>query len=95
MGSRSPEQVGLSQCASSSGLTRSVDQRMRKSHILVYNLQGIATEIVKNIVLSGVGTLAIVDDKNVSEEDLSSGFFFREEEVGILVSLPPEPFDSR
>lgn len=55
---------------------------MRKSHILVHNLQGIATEVIKNIVLSGIGTLTIVDPHEVGATDLSSGFFFREEDVG-------------
>ncbi len=59
---------------------------MRKAHVLVHNLEGIATETIKNIVLSGIGTLTIVDSKQVAEEDLSSGFFYREEDVGKLVS---------
>lgn len=58
--------------------------KMRKAHILVHNLQGIATEVTKNIVLSGIGTLSIVDSDEITGTDLSSGFFYREEEVGQL-----------
>ncbi|KAK0561456.1 E1 ubiquitin-activating protein aos1 [Tilletia horrida] len=56
--------------------------RMRQAHILVYNLGGVATETIKNIVLSGVGSLSILDNAEVSWSDLGAGFFFREEDVG-------------
>lgn len=55
---------------------------MRNATILVANLQGVATEAIKNMVLAGIGKLIIVDEKNVSEEDLGAGFFFRDEDVG-------------
>jgi len=57
-------------------------QRMRNAAIMVLRLRGTATETIKNIVLSGIGKLVIVDDDNVSEEDLGAGFFFRDEDVG-------------
>ncbi|KAF9527597.1 hypothetical protein CPB83DRAFT_856063 [Crepidotus variabilis] len=57
-------------------------QRMRNATILVANLQGVATEAIKNMVLAGIGKLIIIDEKNVSEEDLGAGFFFRDEDVG-------------
>ncbi|KAK0532652.1 E1 ubiquitin-activating protein aos1 [Tilletia horrida] len=56
--------------------------RMRQAHILIYHLGGIATETIKNIVLSGVGQLSILDDEDVQMSDLGAGFFFREEDVG-------------
>jgi ubiquitin-like 1-activating enzyme E1 A len=55
---------------------------MRNATILVVQLKGIATEVIKNIVLSGIGKLVIVDEGEVLEEDLGSGFFFRDEDVG-------------
>jgi len=57
-------------------------QRMRNATILVVRLKGIATEVIKNIVLSGIGKLVIMDGDQVVEEDLGSGFFFRDEDVG-------------
>lgn len=63
---------------------------MRKSHVLIYNIGGVATEVIKNIVLSGIGTLTIVDDAILSEEDLASGFFYRQEQVGSHVSTQVE-----
>jgi molybdopterin/thiamine biosynthesis adenylyltransferase len=55
---------------------------MRNATILVLKLKGVATEVIKNIVLAGVGRLIVADDEDVSEEDLGAGFFFREEDVG-------------
>ncbi|KAF9021060.1 hypothetical protein BDZ89DRAFT_957785 [Hymenopellis radicata] len=57
-------------------------QRMRNATILVVRLRGTATEVIKNIVLAGIGKLVMVDDGDVAEEDLGSGFFFRDQDVG-------------
>ncbi|TFK73600.1 hypothetical protein BDN72DRAFT_886742 [Pluteus cervinus] len=57
-------------------------QRMRNATILVFRLRGTATEAIKNMVLAGIGKLIIVDDAEVTEEDLGAGFFFRDEDVG-------------
>ncbi|KAH9449826.1 hypothetical protein MJO29_010637 [Puccinia striiformis f. sp. tritici] len=57
--------------------------RMRRSSVLMINLRGITTEACKNIVLAGVGSITILDDLNVSVEDLGSGFFFRDEDIGL------------
>ncbi|CAK5284304.1 unnamed protein product, partial [Mycena citricolor] len=57
-------------------------QRMRNATILVVRLKGTATELIKNIVLSGIGKLIIMDAEEVTEEDLGSGFFFRDDDVG-------------
>jgi len=59
---------------------------------MVIRLRGIATETIKNIVLAGIGKLIIVDDENVSAEDLGAGFFFRDEDIGKKVTLLIEPF---
>lgn len=55
---------------------------MRNATILVIRLRGVATEAIKNMVLAGTGKLIIMDSDNVSEEDLGTGFFYREEDVG-------------
>ncbi|KAF8558232.1 hypothetical protein OG21DRAFT_1455660 [Imleria badia] len=57
-------------------------QRMRNATILIVRLRGTATEAIKNIVLAGIGKLVIVDTDDVSEEDLGTGFFFRDDDVG-------------
>jgi ubiquitin-like 1-activating enzyme E1 A len=62
--------------------------RMRSATILVLCLRSLAHETIKNLVLAGIGRLIIMDDGNVTEEDLGSGFLFREEDqvVGKPVS---------
>ena len=62
---------------------------MRNATILIVNLKGVATETIKNIVLAGIGKLIVVDDQDVAEEDLGTGFLFREEDVGQKVSNAP------
>lgn len=61
--------------------------RMRNATILVLTVRGLATEVIKNIVLAGIGKLIIVDNEDVKEEDLGTGFFFRDEDVGRKVRL--------
>ena len=58
---------------------------MRNAAVLVICLKGVATETIKNIVLSGIGKLIVADHEAVQEEDLGAGFFFREGDVGKLV----------
>lgn len=62
---------------------------MRSSTILLLSLRSLAHETIKNLVLAGVGRLIIMDDGVVTEEDLGSGFLFRENDgaVGKSVSL--------
>ncbi|KAI6114358.1 hypothetical protein F5141DRAFT_706631 [Pisolithus sp. B1] len=57
-------------------------QRMRNATILIVRLRGTATEVIKNIVLAGIGKLVLVDSDEVTYEDLGAGFLFREEDVG-------------
>jgi ubiquitin-like 1-activating enzyme E1 A len=61
---------------------------MRSSTVLVISLRSIAHETIKNLVLAGIGRLIVMDGEKVTEEDLGSGFLFREEDgaVGTEVS---------
>jgi ubiquitin-like 1-activating enzyme E1 A len=62
---------------------------MRSSTVLILSLKSVAHEIIKNLVLAGIGRLIVMDDGVVTEEDLGTGFLFREEDgaVGQEVSL--------
>ncbi|WWC62948.1 uncharacterized protein I303_105546 [Kwoniella dejecticola CBS 10117] len=57
--------------------------RMRSSTVLILSLRGVAHETIKNLVLAGIGRLIVADDSKVTEEDLGSGFLFREEENAV------------
>ncbi|CBQ70483.1 related to AOS1-Smt3p activating protein [Sporisorium reilianum SRZ2] len=57
--------------------------RLRSAHILIVSWNGIATEVIKNTVLSGIGSITVLDPTVIDGSvDLLSGFFFRDEEVG-------------
>ena len=43
--------------------------------VLCFNSDTLASEVLKNIVLSGVGKVTIIDDTNVSQKDLENNFF--------------------
>ena len=58
---------------------------IRSARVLLINVGAIGTEITKNIVLSGVGHFAILDNNHlVTEEDLGSQFFLTSTDVGKL-----------
>ena len=57
--------------------------RLRTAHILIVGWNGIAIEVVKNTVLSGIGSITLLDPTPVDASiDLLSGFFFRDDDVG-------------
>ncbi|PWN33750.1 uncharacterized protein FA14DRAFT_147729 [Meira miltonrushii] len=57
--------------------------KIRTSHILVINLDGLTTEAIKNWVLAGIQRLTLIDFRPHTQwNDLSAGFFWREEDVG-------------
>ena len=43
--------------------------------VLCFNSDTLASEVLKNLVLSGVGKVTIIDDTNVSQKDLENNFF--------------------
>lgn len=56
--------------------------RMRNSNILVINAGALANEIIKNIVLAGIGSLTVLDSHTVSAEDLGAQFFVSDADIG-------------
>ncbi|ELU01065.1 hypothetical protein CAPTEDRAFT_224089 [Capitella teleta] len=56
-------------------------QRMAKSSVLICGMGGLGVEIAKNVVLAGVKSLTIQDDRKASVADLNSQFFITEEDV--------------
>lgn len=55
-------------------------RRLSKSHILVSGLKGTAIEFCKNIVLAGVGSLTLNDDRSATDELLSANFLVPQSE---------------
>lgn len=57
-------------------------ERIRSAHILLISLRALGTEIAKNLTLAGINSLTIIDDDVVTEEDLGTQYFVREEDLG-------------
>ena len=51
------------------------------SHILCLNSDSTASEILKNLILSGIGEVTIVDNTLVNEKDLELNFFVNNDEI--------------
>ena len=53
------------------------------SSVIVFGLKGgLATESCKNLILSGVMNIILVEDGNVESSDLDTGFYFDESDIG-------------
>jgi len=61
--------------------------RMRSANILLISVKALGTEIAKNLILNGIGSLTIVDSEQVTEDDLGAQYFVRGEDVGRNVSI--------
>ncbi|ORY79992.1 hypothetical protein BCR37DRAFT_403198 [Protomyces lactucae-debilis] len=59
-------------------------ERLRNAHILVVTIRALANEVVKNIVLAGVGAVTLLDHEKVSGTDLGAQFLVQEEDLGKL-----------
>lgn len=57
-------------------------QRLQNSHILLVNADATGSETLKNLVLPGVGNIAILDDTMVTADDLGNNFFVTNDDLG-------------
>ena len=55
---------------------------LEAAHVCLINASGAGTEVLKNLVLPGIGAFTIVDDKKVSIGDLGNNFFFDKSCIG-------------
>lgn len=60
---------------------------MHNARILLVGLDGLGAEIAKNIILAGVKSVTIVDNKTVSSYDYGAQFFVRSAEIGMNVII--------
>ncbi|KAL7257666.1 hypothetical protein ACSBR1_003891 [Camellia fascicularis] len=61
---------------------RETMHRLFTSNILVSGMQGLGAEIAKNLVVAGVKSVTLHDERTVELWDLSSNFIFSENDVG-------------
>ncbi|KAI1085656.1 hypothetical protein F5B20DRAFT_519231 [Whalleya microplaca] len=57
-------------------------QKIQCANVVLITMKALANEIAKNLVLAGIGSLTVVDDKLVTEADLGAQFFLSEEDIG-------------
>ena len=57
-------------------------KRLRKSKVLLIGLGGLGAEIAKNLTLSGIDSITLMDDRLVEEVDFTSQFFLKSTDVG-------------
>jgi len=55
---------------------------LEAAHVCLINASATGTEILKNLVLPGIGGFTIVDEKKVTNADLGNNFFFDKSSVG-------------
>ncbi|MQL80644.1 hypothetical protein Taro_013117 [Colocasia esculenta] len=56
-------------------------RRLSKSHVLVSGMTGSTVEFCKNIVLAGVGSLTLMDDRPVTENAIQANFLIPPDET--------------
>uniref|UniRef100_A0A182PTB2 THIF-type NAD/FAD binding fold domain-containing protein n=1 Tax=Anopheles epiroticus TaxID=199890 RepID=A0A182PTB2_9DIPT len=57
-------------------------KRLRAARILISGLNGLGAEIAKNVILAGVKSVTLLDDRKVTEEDFCSQFLAPQSSVG-------------
>jgi ubiquitin-activating enzyme E1 len=57
-------------------------RRMQNADVLLSGLGGLGVEIAKNVILGGVKSLTLHDDKNTTIKDLSSQFYLNKCSIG-------------
>ncbi|EGI68549.1 NEDD8-activating enzyme E1 regulatory subunit [Acromyrmex echinatior] len=55
---------------------------LEAAHVCVINATGLGTEVLKSLVLPGIGAFTIVDGKKITEEDIGTNFFLETDSVG-------------
>lgn len=62
-------------------------KRLINSRVCLVNIQGLGAEIAKNLVLSGINSLLIIDSNNVTQDDFNSNFLIDRKLLGENVRL--------
>ncbi|XP_059680697.1 NEDD8-activating enzyme E1 regulatory subunit isoform X2 [Gavia stellata] len=57
-------------------------EALESAHVCVINATATGTEILKNLVLPGIGSFTIVDGNRVSGEDVGNNFFLQKSHIG-------------
>jgi len=61
---------------------REGQRRMAESHVLIIGLNGLGSEVAKNVILAGVKAVTLIDSNPVTWFDIGANAYVRSEEVG-------------
>ncbi|XP_047140084.1 ubiquitin-like modifier-activating enzyme 6 isoform X2 [Hydra vulgaris] len=61
-------------------------QKLAKSNVLIIGLGGLGVEVAKNVILAGVNSLTLLDEKICQEIDLGTQFFLTQQDVNNKLS---------
>ncbi|CDH54165.1 predicted protein [Lichtheimia corymbifera JMRC:FSU:9682] len=53
-------------------------QRIQNASVLVAGVRALSNELCKNLALAGIGSITLLDDKVVGDDDLGVQFFLEE-----------------
>lgn len=56
--------------------------KLEKAHVCLINATPVGAETLKNLVLPGVGAFTIIDDRTVTDDDLSGNLLLSEDDLG-------------
>lgn len=56
-------------------------KKLLASRVLLVNIQGLAAEIAKNLVLGGINSLTLLDSNQVGDDDLKYNFLIKQESL--------------
>nr|XP_023026659.1 SUMO-activating enzyme subunit 1-like [Leptinotarsa decemlineata] len=62
-------------------------EKLRASNVLLIGIRALGSEIAKNILLSGINSLTILDDGVVTKEEQVKNFLLYPDSIGKKVSL--------
>lgn len=67
--------------------------RIQNASVLVAGVRALSNELCKNLALAGIGSITLLDDKVVDDDDLGVQFFLEEGARGKNVSIWVKRFD--
>lgn len=67
-------------------LSNNNDFRLRAANVLLIGIRGLGSEIAKNILLSGINSLTVLDDGIVTKEEQVKNFFLPRSSIGQKVN---------
>lgn len=57
-------------------------ERLERAHVCLLNATALGTEVLKSLVLPGVGAFTIYDGENVHGRDVGNNFFLAHDAIG-------------